>query len=116
MNRTQQRHLDRAAQVALASTEKQAHGCVIALGPKVLSVGVNSARNRPAVCSDPARQAGIHAEVAALKALRFDGNYARLTLYSARLLRSGVPALAKPCPVCAQVLDVLGITDIYWTD
>ena len=108
--------LDRAMGVASTSTEKRKHGCVIALGSRVLSVGVNSRRNHPAVCSDPGTQASYHAEIAALRALHTTVDYSRLTLYSARMGKDGEWLMAKPCEACALAIEMLGIKDVRWTE
>lgn len=102
--------------VASTSTERARHGVVIAKGNRVLSVGVNRSRNIPVNVSDPKRQAAVHAEIAALRALPPHTDWSRLSLYSARLLKDNTPALAKPCARCQAVLDFLGITDVHWTE
>ena len=116
MNNTQHRHMERAIAIARTSTCRQMHGVVISHGPRVLSVGVNTFRSSPLVCSDPPSQAAFHAEIMALRALRSDVKHERLTLYSARIGRSGEVALAKPCVRCQSVLDYEGITQVYWTE
>ena len=108
--------LARAKEVARTSTEPRKHGCVIALGSRVLSVGVNSRRNHPGVCSEPESQASFHAEVAALRALHTTVDFSRLSLYSARVGIAGEPRLAKPCPACALAISLLGIRDVHWTE
>lgn len=110
------KHLVRAIAVAGTSTQRSRHGVVIACGSRVLSVGVNTSRNHPALCSDPTTQASFHAEVMALRALRSDIKHERLSLFSARIRKDGTPALAKPCSRCMAVLEYEGITDIYWTE
>ena len=115
MNRPDERHLNRAIQVALSSTCRTQHGVVIAHGPKVLAVAVNTARNHPDVCSDPKTQAARHAEVNALRQLGRTVDHSRLTLYSARVLKDGTPTLAKPCTRCQAVLDYVEIGGVYWT-
>ena len=39
----------------------------------------------------------------------------RIRLVNVRIIRSGQIGLAKPCPDCAQVLNALGLTKIWWT-
>jgi len=89
---------------------------VICHGPRVLSVGINTFRALPSVCSDPPTEAGFHAEIMALRALRTEVKHDRLTLYSARVAKDGSTALARPCSRCQSVLDYEGITQIYWTE
>ena len=110
------RHLERALAVAATSTQPHRHGAVIAHGSRVLSVGVNTRRNRPEICSDPQNEAAFHAEVAALRSLNTTVPHSRLTLYSARVDKEGNKKLAKPCARCMAVLDYVGLHNIYWTE
>lgn len=111
-----ERHLDRAIQVALTSSERFRHGSVIAHGNRVLAVGVNTHRACPLNVSDPKTDSAWHAEVAALRSLRTTVDYGRLSLYVARVLKNGTPANSRPCTRCMAVLDYVGITDIHWTE
>lgn len=116
MNNTDRRHLARAVEIAKTSTGNQRHGVVIAHGPRVLAVGVNTMRADLPVHALPKGQRGFHAEIMALRALRTDVRMERLTLYSARALKDGTPALARPCIRCQAVLEYEGLTEIYWTE
>lgn len=111
----QERHLDRAIQVSLTSSERFRHGAIIAHGSRVLAVGVNTHRASPMNVSDPKTGSAWHAEVAALRSLRTTVPYNRLSLYVARTLKDGTPANSRPCANCMAVLDYVGITDIHWT-
>lgn len=110
------RMLERAVQAARLSTEPRKHGCVVALGSRVLAVGVNTRRNHPEACSYPESEASYHAEVAALRALHTTVDTGRLDVYSARVDKFGTPKLAKPCARCAAVLAFAGFRNIYWTE
>lgn len=89
---------------------------VIARGRRVLAVAVNTDRNHPSVCSDPKREAAYHAEINALRQLAGMGvDPRRLVLYSARITKSGKPALAKPCGACAEAIEAFGIKEVLWT-
>lgn len=116
VNNTDRKHLVRAVEIAKTGTARQMHGALIAHGPRVLAVGVNTRRAHPSVCSDPKAQSAFHAEIMALRALRTDVRMDKLTIYSARVLKDGTPALAKPCTRCQAVLEYEGLTDIYWTE
>lgn len=111
-----ERHLKKAANIARMSTERYQHGVVIAKGNRILSVGINTHRNVHSNVSEPKREAGIHAEISAIKALPRDIDYRRLTLYSARVLKNGEWGLAKPCAFCQDMIDILGFRDVYWTE
>jgi len=109
------RHLARALTIAGTSTERQRHGALITKGNRVLTVGVNASRNHPLVCSNPALEAGIHAEEAAMRALPSGIDTSRLTLYVARMGRNGRPALSKPCDRCMSQIKALGIREVIYT-
>lgn len=127
MNKTDSKHMARAIALAETSDCAQRHGCVIAHGPRVLAVGVNTQRNSPDVCADPATQAARHAEINALRMLtrppytahsmkHSQGiDFSALTLYSARVLVDGTPALAKPCAYCDTLIGILGFKKVLWT-
>ena len=102
--------------MAATSTQPHRHGVVIAHGSRVISVGVNTRRNRPEICTDPQNEAGYHAEIAALRSLNTTVPHAKLSLYSARVDKDGKPKLAKPCARCRAVLEFVGLQDIYWTE
>lgn len=115
LSRSERRHLDRAIAIASTSSQRQKHGCVIAVGKRTLAVGINRARNPPGVCTDPQREASVHAEIAAIKALNRGMDWSKVTVYSARLLKSGEPAMAAPCSRCKSVLDFLGVGRVIHT-
>lgn len=112
---TDRRHLERALALAAQSTCRTKHGVVIAHGPRVLAVAVNSDRNPPPVCSDPKSEAAYHAEINGLKQLGPDVDMRKLTLYSARIGAAGEARMAKPCPSCQRTLDRLGLETVVWT-
>ena len=111
MSPRDKRHLDRAVAVAGTSTCNKRHGVVIAHGNKVLAVGVNTPRS----ANNHFTQANFHAEVAAIRALRTSVPHASLTLYSARVLADGTPALARPCAACQTLIDYLDFGGVIWT-
>lgn len=113
-NRTDQRHLERAIRAAELSTCRTRHATVIAHGPRVLAVAVNSDRNHPMICSDPKTEAAFHSEINALRQVKgFDPS--KITVYNARIDRAGKPRMSKPCLRCARVLESLGVKRIIWT-
>lgn len=116
LTRTEQRHLQRALAIASTSTERHRHGVILAVGRRVIAVGVNRSRNIPVNCTDPKREAGYHAEVAAIKALRgVNVDWSKVTLYSARLLKDNSPACAAPCSNCQTLIDYLEIGRVIST-
>lgn len=83
----------------------------------MLAVAVNSDRNSPHVCSDPKTQAARHSEWNALRKVRdMDIDMRKVTVYNARVLKDGTPALAKPCPRCAYLLDFYDVGRVVWTE
>lgn len=58
----------------------------------------------------------LHSEVSAISRLwgktHIDG---RLKLVNVRFLKRGEMGISKPCPDCTEVLNALGITEIYWS-
>lgn len=114
LTRAEQGHIKRALTTAQTSTCNQRHGAVVVMGKRVLAVGVNRTRNDPRICTDPKTGAALHAEIAALKTLR-DIDLRGATLVSARVLKDGTPALAKPCPRCAAVIEYLGLGKVVYT-
>ena len=114
MNNTQATHLKRALAVASVSTMRQRHGAVIAQGPRVLAVGVNSMRTAPMNCTDPRSQAAWHAEVAVLRQLRGRDLHGA-TLYVARLNRNQVAAMSRPCVACQAVIEYAGVSKVIYT-
>ncbi len=107
-------HLARAARLAKESTQRQQHGCVAAVGKRVLAVGVNSFRAHPSTVSDPKSQASIHAEASVLRQLNVLAD-PRLTLYVARVNKQGKPMLSAPCSRCQDLAQFFGIRKIIFT-
>lgn len=114
MNNTQSNHLKRAVEVARQSTCHFRHGVVIAVGPRVLAVAVNTHRNYGDVCADPISEMSFHAEHNALKQLA-GRDLRKAVLYSARITASGKESLAKPCPKCQELIKASGIRTVYFT-
>lgn len=65
-------------------------------------------RNEKSLC--------LHAEVDAIRnCLRFGDDPSGGTLYVARVLKNGKPAMAKPCEGCERAIVAFGIKDVEWT-
>lgn len=59
----------------------------------------------------------LHAEIDAIvKATRLGYWLEDATMYIARVLKDGTPALAKPCEGCQRALMHFGIKDVIWTE
>lgn len=93
---------------------------VITKRNKIMSVGVNSHKTHPLqkrFARNP-QSLHLHAEIAALKnALRKFSleELSGATIYVARVLKDGSPALAKPCLGCEKALMEFGIKHVHWT-
>jgi len=106
--------LDRALQLAKTSKYRHQHGAIIVKNGNVISQGVNYKVNNPRQITDPKTGAGIHAEVAAIKASRgADLNGA--VIYVARVSKCGDPVMSKPCDRCQNSLREAGIKKVYYT-
>lgn len=114
MNTRERKLLSKAIEVAKISTCNQRHGCVIAIGNRVMAVAVNMDRNNPWNVSYPREEGSYHAEVKALKQLNLV-DLRKATLYSARVNRAGEPMMAKPCKYCQKIIDSFNIKKIIHT-
>jgi deoxycytidylate deaminase len=114
LTNAERRNLDRAAVAACMSTERFKHGAVLAVGKRVLAVGVNTFRCNPQSASDPKREASFHAEVAVLRQLGY-AVPSRAVLYVARVNKAGDTLLSAPCPNCQQEINRTGIRTVVYT-
>lgn len=115
LTRAEEAHLSRAVKVAGQSTCRQMHGSVLAVGRRVLAVGVNSFRSHPMHVTDPKREASFHAEVAVLRQLNYDVRDGRSVLFVARVNRLGEPMLSMPCPECRIAIARAGVGKCVFT-
>ncbi len=101
--------IDLAIRQALRSGCGFRVGAVLVAGNRVLAASPNLRRNNPVV---DFRHATFHAEEATLRrAHRTIGT----VVYIARVNRTGIPMLARPCPRCQQALAAAGITRAHYT-
>lgn len=105
------RWLNAAVKTSSMATHHQWRvGAVIIKGGRVLGVGVNRYRNNPSqVALDGV---SYHAEEVAL---RTAGDVEGATIYVARVTRSGLIGLAKPCEACQDLLNANGVHTAVWT-
>lgn len=102
--------------LAIIQAEQALHpqwrvGAVLVRGGAVLCTGNNRYRNEPSQVDAPF--VSYHAEEVVLR--RAKGNTAGAVLYVARVTRSGMLGLAKPCASCADKLLDAGIHSVVWT-
>jgi deoxycytidylate deaminase len=106
--------LERASRLAEQSDYKYRHAAIIVKNGNVISRGINSKVNDPRQVTNPLTEAGLHAEVAAVKAAR-NADLNGATIYVARVLKDGSPAMSKPCERCQAFLKSCGIKKVYYT-
>ena len=85
-------------------------GAVLVRGGSLLSTGYNRYRNDPAQVEFG--NASYHAEEVAI---RKAGDTEGSTIYVARITRSGLLGLAKPCPRCTNMLITEGVSTVVWS-
>jgi tRNA(Arg) A34 adenosine deaminase TadA len=86
---------------------------------RILSYGVNSyVKSHPLMvyfakkANDAQEKCFIHAELAAVLKAQNKPIY---KISIARMLKTGEPGLAKPCPICSEMLKAFGVQIIEFT-
>lgn len=97
ISRQQSNFFWRAYDLAMMSTERQKHGCIIVSNRRVLGVGVNTFRNNPRTTSQT-DGLSTHAEVNALRQL--SRTRSSLTAYVVRVNNDGNVMNSCPCDNC----------------
>ena len=115
-----------AKAVAETSDFDGAHiGCVVNYGRNILSVASNSEKthtlqmmyNRFKGFDTSKHQNKLHAEVHALSWLiGKDIDWSKVEVHIYRELKTGTPAISKPCPSCYHLMKDLGIKTIFYVD
>ena len=86
---------------------------------RVLSVGKNSYVKTHTLQAHHAKKVGLpdkqylHAEIHAISKCRDLNKAHRIAVY--RYGKNGQPLLAKPCPVCQNAIESVGINVVEWT-
>jgi len=110
LERRHARGIARALAVAETSSHRFPMSAVAFRGGTLIGTGVNRFRNHPRVV-DNWQDCSVHAEIDLARSSDLAGS----TIYVARLHRTGVPALAKPCKNCWETLQDTGVRQIFWT-
>lgn len=105
----------RAARCASRSSERMKHGAVIVSGHTVLTVYPNSYRNHPTCVPDRLDGASVHAEAAAIAAVRDKNKLRGATIYVARVNNQSVWRYSKPCDSCETLIREYGIRRVVHT-
>lgn len=107
-----------ALNTAFRSKSKFRLGAVLVKKGRVLSFGVNDMKKSHPRQSKYIKNKefflGLHAELHAIigvSARDLDES----TLFVGRVLKNGVPALAKPCQACENLLREAGVREVYFT-
>lgn len=112
MNRIE-RGIKAAADAAKFATHSRYQvGAAIYIGSKLISVGWNEDKTDP-------KQHSIfrwrHAETASLVGTR-KTDLTKATIYVARVTKTGLLRIAKPCVDCQRLLKAAGIRKVVYTD
>ena len=99
---------------ALNSNSRMRVGCVISTGGRILASGCNNMSKSNAFVRKYSSLKKTHAEVRALMNLRFNVDK-RCIPHICRVLRNGKVAMARPCPICMDIMKFSGIKKICYT-
>ena len=109
-----ERLINVALKIARKSEHKFPMGAIIALGNRIIALGINKIRTHPRQINYHNDENGqsIHAELdAILSCCNTDG----ATIYVARVLSNGTGGMAKPCKSCLKIIQSAGIKKIVYT-
>lgn len=106
----------RGLRIALAQAEKSRYakwrmGAVLVKSGRVIAAASNTLRNEPGLAGLPLEECSVHAEAAVIQKVTNPSGI----MYVARISRSGVQGLAKPCKRCRKLLIESGIRTVVWT-
>lgn len=116
--------LQKAANMATMSNFTRQHvGCVVVYKNKIIAAGFNSTKTHPKQKTynrlrfeEDSSPDSLHAEIHALAmAEHTNVDFSKCTIYTSRRLKSGVPALARPCRSCMAYIKELGIKKVVYT-
>ena len=97
-------------QAKAAPHDKWRVGAALVRGGSLLSVGYNRYRNDPCLVDIPG--VSFHAEAVAL---RRAGDPKGATMYIARVTRTGMSGMARPCSHCQRLLLENGVRAVVYT-
>jgi tRNA(Arg) A34 adenosine deaminase TadA len=112
------RHLDLAKRIAHNSDfHEYRHGAVLARGKSVINVSANKNNYKSWAQRFRPRNHGHathHAELGCI--LGVDRSLTQgATVYVARVGKSGITRLSKPCPMCESAMRHVGIKEVIYT-
>lgn len=106
-----------AIRAAFQSQSKFRHGAVLVKKNRVINTAVNRMDKSHPIQQKYSRKnepIGSHAELRCCLGISYP-ELNRSTLFVARVLRNGNPALSKPCLGCQDILIDIGIRRVYYT-
>ena len=91
------------------------HGAVVVSGSSVLAMHPNLHRNHPSCVPDRLDEASVHAEAAAIYAVKDKSRLRGATIYVARVNNQGDLRYSKPCDSCESLINDVGIRRVVHT-
>jgi deoxycytidylate deaminase len=85
-------------------------GSVIVRGSKIVSVGTNNLKTHP---RSPHPYFSLHSEAAAILLAKQDLHDCEIYVY--REIKSGIPAMSRPCIYCLPFIKEAGIKEIHYS-
>jgi deoxycytidylate deaminase len=112
------RYFNLARKVAMSSEQEDyRHGAVLVKGGSVINTSCNKHRLASfgtRFCKDHNGTPTLHAELGAV--LGIDRSITEgATLYVARIGKNGDYRLSKPCSMCSNAMEYVGIRRVFWT-
>lgn len=109
--------LNLALRLALKSSSKYRLGAVVARRKKILGIGFNQMgkthpRMQQYVTGD--WTPGLHAEVDSCLGIPPE-NLLGADVYVGRIMKNGLPSLARPCEVCQRFMKNVGVQTVYYS-
>ncbi len=111
MNTRNRRFLIQSLKIAATSGSNFRVGALITKGNRFLGVGVNSRKTHP---DSNSWCKSTHAEHRAILNAGLN-DLQGSTMFVARTLKDGSPAIAKPCPSCSTLIKRAGIKKVIYT-
>lgn len=99
--------------VSAHSDYKMQMGCVIAKHSKPISIGFNRTKSHPKWMVG--KNSTVHAEAAAIMACDNYNSIRGGIAYVYRELKNGMPAMARPCVNCMQLLRQCGVKKVVYS-
>lgn len=125
LSKSHRAYFKAAKAISGLSDYKQKIGCVVVYKHKIIGSGFNHHKTNPLQkkynkyrFNEDTGFHSVHAETDALLPLisRKDIDFSHVSLYIYREYKNGVPALARCCNSCMELIKSLGIKNIYYTN